>query len=267
MPLLILFILLWGSLAVAADVPDSQDLSALPRFPHAEIIAYEQNIDVERTYPQGSIRRISNKLRYEQSLDVQGELTAITYRLPDGHEANQAFSQARKDLLAANADLLYWCEGRECGSSSLWANGVFQRAQLYGPESQQAYLLLRLAPPLDNQLIALYSITRGNGRAYLQVEQLTAEQPLSEVLPTPATLLRQLKSSGQLRLPTLPAEPDEAWSRLLARSLNLDSTLRVSLSGVTAAVWQQALLDNGVRAARIQLGNTDQAGLQLDVLR
>ena len=35
------------------------------------------------------------------------------------------------DLQAQDAELLYWCVGRECGSSSLWANAVFANATLY----------------------------------------------------------------------------------------------------------------------------------------
>ena len=269
MPLLILFCLLWSSLVVAADVSGSQDLAALPRFPNAQIIAYEQTADAERIYPQGSIRRISNKLRYEQSIELVGELTAITYRLPDGHAANEPFDQARNALLAADAQLLYWCDGRACGSSSLWANAVFNRSKLYGPEAQQAYMLLRLAPPLDNQLLALYSITRGNGRSYLQVEQLSSSQALGALLPTPATLLRLLKSTGELRLPNLPAEPGADWTELLARSLKLDSTVRVSLAGVGAQAWQQALLEAGVKASKLQLADTgmERSGLRIELQR
>jgi hypothetical protein len=70
--------------------------------------------------------------------------------------------------------LLFWCQARDCGESSLWANEVFGNAKLYGADEQQAYLLLRLAAPKDNTLVALYSITRGNRKAYLHVEQFDA---------------------------------------------------------------------------------------------
>ena len=102
-------------------------------------------------------------------------------------------------------------------------------------------------------LLALYSITRGNKRAYLHAELLAANAALGEVLPTPATLQRQLKSTGELRLPK-QVEPSAAWAELLARSLRLDSTLRVSISGAQAEAWREALVAQRVRASRLELG-------------
>ena len=158
-------------------------------------------------------------------------------------------------------------QARDCGESSLWANEVFGNAKLYGADEQQAYLLLRLAPPQDNTLVALYSITRGNRKAYLHVEQFEAAAPLGELLPTSATLLRQLKSTGELDFPALGGDPDNTWLTLISRGLNLDATLRVSLTGPKAEAWRQALVDKGVRAARLETGTTETKGLHLHLIR
>ncbi|WP_446731586.1 DUF4892 domain-containing protein [Pseudomonas sp. OTU5201] len=259
--------LLLAASAQAADPPGSHDLAALPRFPHAEITDFQERPDQERVFPQSSIRRISNKLRMERKVEVEGLQTSVTYRLPAGHSSADAFDRARKDLLDNGAELLYWCQGRDCGSSSLWANSIFGNAKLYGPDEQQAYLLLRLAEPHQDSLLALYSITRGNRRAYLYAEQLDAGAPLGELLPTPDTLMRELKSSGELHLARLPNEPSVAWATLLGRCLNLDSTLRVSLAGAGAEAWREALVGQGVRAARLELGEGRDVGLHLNLLR
>jgi len=259
-------LLLAASGAWAADVGGSRDLEVLPRFPGSEIVVYSEADERERIYPQGAIRRISGRLRYEREVQAQGQVTAVTYELPRTHSANEVFTAAREAMQAQNAELLYWCQGRECGSSSLWANAVFDQSVLYGADDQQAYALMRLAEPRQDSMLALYSITRGNRRAYLHAELLTSNAPLQDVLPTPATLLRQLRTSGELRLPARAA-PDEAWATLLARSLNLDSTLRVSLAGAQAEAWREALVAQRVRAARLELGEADVAGLLLKVLR
>lgn len=259
--LLILSVPLW-----AADVAGSRDLEVLQRFPGSQIVSYKEAAEQERIYPQGAIRRISGKLRYEREVAAQGAFTALTYELPRSHSANEVFRTAREALQAQQAELLYWCEGRECGSSSLWANAVFDNAILTGSDDQQAYVLMRLAEPQQDSLLALYSITRGNRRAYLHAELLHANAPLSEVLPTPATLLRQLRESGELNL-AKQTEPNEAWVELLSRSLNLDSTLRVSLAGGAAEAWRDALIDKRVRAARLELGEADASGLRVSVLR
>lgn len=261
-----LFLCLFLSPVVLADdLPGSSDLPILPRFPHAEIVDYSDAADVERRYPRGELRRISGQLRVEREVLAEGRLRALTYRLPDGHNPSEALAAARKTLLDGGAQLLYWCEGRECGSSNLWANALFGNAKLFGPDERQSFILLRLAEPQQNSLLALYGITRGNRRVYLQVEQLDADLAVADQLPTASTLLRQLRVHGDLKLPQL-SELDTRWSELLARTLNLDSTLRVSLTGPQAEAWRAALVEQGVRSSRLETGSGGAAGLQLQSL-
>jgi hypothetical protein len=86
------------------------------------------------------------------------------------------------------------------------------------------------------------------------------------LLPTPATLLRQLRTDGQLKLPD-EAKADSAWVEVLARSLNLDSTLRVSLAGSQAEAWREALIEQRVREARLELGEVSDETLSVRLLR
>ncbi len=258
----------FSSFSIADDVPGSQDLPIVPRLADAQIVDYRAPTELERVYPLGSIRKISGKLRFEGQVSARGQTTSVTYELPPEHSANEAFTAAREALQKKQgAELLYWCESRDCGESSLWANEVFGNSKLFGSDEQQAYLLLRLAAPRDNTLIALYSITRGNRRAYLHVEQFVAEAPLGELLPTSATLLRQLKSTGELDFPKLVGDPDDTWLRLISRGLNLDITQRVTVSGPKAEAWRQALIEQGVRARRLEAGSVEGPGLHINLLR
>ena len=252
--------------AGAADLPGSRDFESLARYPQAEIVAFKEEQVLERTYPMDSIRRISNQVRTSSQISAGGQLTAITYRLPAVHSGIEAFERSREQLLKDGAELLFWCEGRECGSSSLWANDVFQRSALYGPEAGQAYLLARL-PGDSDRLMALYGITRGNGRPYLQVEAFEPEESLGIILPNPSTLLRQLKSSGDLWLPRLPQEPTAEWGALLANVLRLDSTVRVALEGKGAAAWYEALVQERIKARRLEAATSDEDGLRIKLLR
>lgn len=257
----------FSPLLFAADVPGSQDLPIVPRMTDAQIVDYRPAVELERIYPLGSVRKISGQLRYDGQVSARGQTTSVTYELPPEHSANDAFTAAREALQKQGAELLFWCQARDCGESSLWANEVFTNAKLYGADDQQSYLLLRLAAPQDNTLVALYSITRGNRKAYLHVEQFDAAAPLGELLPTSATLLRELKSTGELDFPKLNADPDATWLRLLSRGLNLDITLRVSISGPNAEAWRQALIGQGVRAARMEAGSAESPGLHIELLR
>ncbi len=254
------------SAAYAADPPGSRDFEILPRYPQSEIVAFKERDVLDRTYPLDSIRRISGRLRMSDQVTASGHLTAVTYRLPDVHTGIEAFERSRSRLLREGAELLFWCEGRECGSSSLWANEVFHRSTLYGPEARQAYLLARL-PGDSDRLMALYGVTRGNGRPYLQVEQFEPDEPLGIILPNPGTLLRQLKSSGELWLPRLPPEPTAEWGALLANVLRLDSTIRIALEGKGAAAWYEALTQERIKARRMEAEATDENGLRITLLR
>ena len=264
---LALALLTVSQMASAADAPGSRDFDWLPRYPQAEIAAFNEQHVPERVYPLDSIRRISGRLRMSSEVSASGELTTITYQLPDSHTGIEAFERARKRILEEGGELLFWCEGRDCGSSSLWANEIFHRSTLYGPDARQAYLLARLADDAD-RLVALYGVTRGNGRPYLHVEAFKPDAPLGTILPNPATLLRQLKGSGELRLPRLPEVPTAEWRAVIANVFRLDSAIRVTLLGKGAAAWQQALTDEErIRAQRIATEVTNDQGLLIRLLR
>ena len=256
----------FSPLSLAADVPGSQDLLILPRMDDAQIVDYRPGVELERIYPLGSIRKISGQLRFDGQVTARGKTTSVTYELPPEHSSTEAFTAAREALQKQGAELLFWCQARDCGESSLWANEVFGNAKLYGADDQQAYLLLRLAAPHDNSLVALYSITRGNRKAYLHVEQFDAAAPLGDLLPTSATAAPAQKH-WCTRFSKLGTGPDDTWLRLISRGLNLDTTLRVSVSGAKAEAWREALITQGVRAARMEAGNVEGSGLHIELLR
>jgi len=258
---------LLSTAVMAADVPGSQDLPMVPRLTDAEIVDYRPATELERIYPMGSIRKISGQLRFDGQVSARGNVTGVTYQLPAERTSAEAFTSAREALQAQGAELLFWCQARDCGESSLWANEVFGNAKLYGADEQQAYLLLRLAEPQSDTLVALYGITRGNRRAYLHVEQFDSSAPLGELMPTSATLLRQLKSTGKLALPRLMGAPSADWVTLLSRGLNLDSSLRATISGPDREAWREALVAKGVRAARLEAGSDAGKGLLIEVIR
>ena len=94
-----------------------------------------------------------------------------------------------------------------------------------------------------------------------------ANAPLGDVLPTPATVQRELLSTGKLDYADLDGEPTPAWVNLLSRSLNLNTTLRVTLTGAQAEAWREQLVKAGVRAARLEVGTQPAAGLHVELIR
>ena len=87
------------------------------------------------------------------------------------------------------------------------------------------------------------------------------------MLPTAATLLRQLRSTGELRLPRLADQPTAEWGELLANVLRLDSTTRISLAGQGAAAWREALIAERIRGGRLEVDESQESGLLIRLLR
>ncbi|MBF8794885.1 DUF4892 domain-containing protein [Pseudomonas monteilii] len=239
---------------------------SLPVPVDAKVVDQRPAVEQERVYPMGPLRKISGRLRVEEKVESRGQVSSVTYELPAERTAREAFTSAREALQRDGGYPLFWCQGRDCGEASLWANEVFANARLNGGDEQQAFILLRRSADEADTLVSLYSVTRGNRRAYLHVEEFVSATPLGELLPTPATVLRELRDTGKLDYPDL-ATPQPAWVALLGRSLNLDSTLRASLSGAQAEAWREQLVQAGVRAARLEVGAAATDGLHLELIR
>lgn len=252
------FMLAGGTTVHAAQALDQLVVSA---FPHSQVTSEELSAQVDHPVVIGSVRRINNQLRAEREIRVNGELAQVTWEIIDDYTPEDAFRHVLAQLIEQPHTLLYACDGRECGSSSLWANQVLHNAQLYGPEEGQRYIALRLDGE-PQRFVSLYSITRGNRRSYLNIEQTTPAETVEQALyPTPSTLLKVLRSEEKLALPALGDDPAllDSWSRLLVRMMRLDSLLRVQLDGADAPLLVGALKEAGVAAQRLTLGSPEPA--------
>lgn len=235
-------------------------LATLPALSGARVQEQSGPGQVEKIYPLGAVSRISGQLRFASQVHLQGERSRISWQLAEAYSAAEAFDQVRRQAMTEGLQLLFWCEGRECGPSNLWANTVLGNARLYGPDDNQAVAVL--ARPAAGDWLLVYGITRGNGRGMLHLDRLQAAPLAEQLQPSAATLLRQLRSDGQLDL--LAPEPERVQA--LAQALNRDSTLRVTLGGEQAGDWRQALLDAGVRSSRMELDNAQQPAAYVRVL-
>ena len=250
-------------LAVAATGAGAAEGLAIEPFPRAEVARERVQQASEHRVVIGNIRRINNQVRAERELQVVGELIRVSWRIPAGHSAREALGYAVEQLQQHPHTTLFFCEGRECGSSSLWANQVLDYSRLYGPEDNQLYLALRLDDQ-PQRFISLYAITRGNQQVYLHMDQLTPEQPVTEVLyPTAATLGKILSAENELLLPDASARDDEqaaAWLDLVTRMLRSDIRLRVQVDGARAPEFVEGLVERGISSQRLDIGKPEPAG-------
>ncbi len=246
------------ALGVVAPLGAAEKLVIDP-FPRAEVARERVLENTEHTVVIGNIRRINNQLRAEREVQVVGELIRTSWLIPTGHNAREAMYHAVDQLQTHAHTTLFFCEGRECGSSSLWANQVLDYSRLYGPEDNQLYLALRLDDE-PQRFISLYAITRGNQQVYLHMDQLTPVEPVTDVLyPTAATLGKMLQAEGELLLPEmtgndLQEERGAGWLDLVTRMLRSDTRLRVQVDGARAPDFVQGLVDRGISSQRLEVG-------------
>ncbi|WP_309740897.1 DUF4892 domain-containing protein [Pseudomonas sp. SORGH_AS_0199] len=244
---------------LSAGMAQAEVLPEIAPMDHAQLVRESGPASVERLYPLGPVSRIGGRLRLEDSLQLEGQLLTQTFELASGHPPLARLDSERQRLQQQGATLLYWCEGRDCGASSVIANSLLGEAMLYGPDDQQGLLVLQLAEP--QTVLTLYGITRGNRRGYLHAERLQAGQPLPELLPSAATLLKELQRDGQLLLSALERAPEQPWIARLAAALALNGDVAVTLGGDQAVAWQSALREAGIRALRLQTEAGRAAGL------
>lgn len=254
--LLTLVILLLGfpvlSAAQSADlVVGFSDHSRLAGFADSEIIERELQRDINYRIVLGALERIRGEVIPEDFERLRGDVTQITYEVSQEFTGEDVYAFYQEQLTANNYELLYSCEGRECGSSNYWANDIFRKRILYGPERNQHFMAFRANSALEGDpYFSLYIITRVNRKiyAYLEViepagtqdpEQIAAvavieDSPIVELESSvsASNLLQRLREQGSVVLPALSFQSNDSVTvpvdvEALISALNSDQQLSI----------------------------------------
>jgi hypothetical protein len=162
-----------GSALAGEDLADARDPLDIERYPHSFIVAYDSDDEfLPREYAMGRVDRTRRDLRVEHEVRTTATRDWATYEMPPGVQTGDVIDHY---LAIIGGDPLFTCRGRDCGRSNLWANEIFNRAMLYGPDDNQFYYAGRY----HDHLIALYVIERGNKRVYAHLEVLKPEHQVA----------------------------------------------------------------------------------------
>ena len=106
------------------------------------------------------INQINGELRADDSvrLSVKGEVIGTLIR--DGYGPDRVMEFYRSQLKALGARILFFCDGQDCGSSSLWANQVFGHSDYFAPDTQQHYMAAEWEDPEGNHHLGLFYVVR-----------------------------------------------------------------------------------------------------------
>jgi|TARA_Y100000310_G_scaffold285559_1_gene309109 outer membrane protein OmpA-like peptidoglycan-associated protein len=178
-----------------SDVPGSQDFDLVKRYPRSHIIQYERpQGDLPYRLILGPLKKVNNILSPKKSQQVEGRLTSITYRIPDGSRSEEVSAYFMRMATESKGAVIFRCQGRECGSSNYWANTIFKRSVLYGPEQFQNFFVSRFIVGDTTTVASIYTARRGNKRLYAHIDIIETRQ--SNVETDPQRLLDRLLDRG-----------------------------------------------------------------------
>ena len=196
----------------------------------------------------------------------EGHVVDITYELGAREEYEPFMAALKTKMTEQNAELLFSCESRGCGSSGLWANTLFKVRELYGPNGTQVYFVVKLQGEVSRYLSA-YGIERGNRRQYVHIRMVELDIDQSQFQGA-----QQLLTDGWMILPVefagnrVSPESREGLREMAVRMQALDvSELaiiahRPVTSGGTLA---DAITQSNARAVHVQ-ALLKEAGLMID---
>lgn len=197
-----------------------------------------------------AVREVNDEIRSDSvvRLTVRGVGQRLQVAPDSGRdEARQYYLD---ELAARNAIILYECRGRNCGRSNVWANQIFNEATLYGRDANQDYLAAAYRDDDDSiQVVLVYTVTRGNQREYVWVEQLTASK--GSVIPGFHTSSTQIR--GPIVVPWMGGVTYQfewnANARRLLKEWADESGAKVLLNSYAPLV-DAGTLDDAMRRAR-----------------
>lgn len=169
------------------DVEGSFDPPGLSRFPGGwiEFFSTRENLRGHQ-FITGPVEKIRRDVRIEQSVRVPGDLARATYRIPDEVPPSEVMAHYRGLIKTLSGQVLYECDGADCGRSTVWASNVFKIPELAAPVGSQSYLAADIPNMVSgdaeegdgSRLVAVYVVQRGNRRIYAHVEVLTTAKPV-----------------------------------------------------------------------------------------
>jgi hypothetical protein len=199
----------------------------------------------------GAVVKINRTIRIGNEMRLSGELSRVTWEYPKSHEPAEALESVREQLLGAGAELLFECEGRDCGASNIWANDLFQNPALYGRDDFQRYVALQL----NGDYFSIYANRRGNQRVYLHIDQIKQGSDTT-------AWINLLNERSWVKLPDLKETTVNQLAavlkttgvaiRLVGHQAGLDQTLAQRESEAMVKLLAEKLIASGVAKDAIE---------------
>ena len=248
----------------------SEEHPLVSQFPDSDLVDVEFEDDANYRLVLGTLQRTRGVVVPQESERLRGDVTKLLYEVSPEFNGEDVLEFFQQQFAERGYEVLFTCSGRECGSSNYWANDVFRKRALYGPERNQYFMALR-ANDGDAHLV-LYIITRGNRRLYAYLEIVEEEGVLPEITIPVTEVLAGINDSGSVAIPEISFTNDRQISNpeilaSIAAEMNEQENLNfyivahlfgtqdlqqlINRSTARAQTVRQQLINLGVDASRL----------------
>ena len=164
------FIVLLMMVSFAGAIP----AEVLTPYVGAELVAEGADThDARHLVVLGSLEKVDHVVLPEQSTTFKGLRTWKTYYLPQARRTRDVAEHYREEIERLG-EVKFACSGRTCGSSSYWANTLFEQSILYGPEQYQQFFIVE--EPDGGGYTSVYIGQRATRKIYVHIQALTSNK-------------------------------------------------------------------------------------------
>jgi hypothetical protein len=229
-----------GALSAAAPSEPSLD-GVINLYPRSQLVetSEEESVTTHRIM-LGPLKKINSEITPDASLYVQGLRSRHTYFIADEQRTGLVFDFYAAQL-QQKGQILFQCDARECGRSNYWANSVFERRILFGPDQYQHYII----GIINGYYTAIYVAQRATGQVYAHIDVIEDQQAS---LLDGDNLLRALQTLVGVQLST---EPNEELVTKLAQILEADVSIKLYIVAHDALLSAETVSTTITRTTKI----------------
>lgn len=127
------------------------------------------------TFIYGPVDKVKHEVSFTRSVKLFGKIHRRTYETPTDIGRIEAFGRYRSELLDKGGELLFECEGRDCGRATIWGNEIFKERELSTIDKKQSFLAGTVKVDGAQKLISVYVVERANHRVFAHIVEVSPE--------------------------------------------------------------------------------------------
>lgn len=228
----------------------TQNAVAEEAFPRATLVQSEEFDDTEYRLVLSGLKRRETVTSGKVERLLNGDVKRELWQLSSNHSLSQVMDHY---LNQWNGEVLYQCDGLDCGSSNFWANKIFNNAKLYGRDTKQSYAVV-INSQQKNKIHVLYATQRSKQTIYFNIDEVDSSDAVEDDAVERQGIVTALgHESGWLPgFNAIDGRIDEQESAVLIDTLkNLDAGIKRRLYLVVHCYQANNMADNFACSTRL----------------